>query len=90
MCKRNAGESFSNYRARRSSERAALDVYLQGRPIVIGNGTNRADIRSRLFRSKHHGSQTNRRKRGSGSAGLLRTTAPSRSLSSMAEAATAA
>lgn len=57
MCKRNEGESFTDYRARRKREAEALDVYLRGTPVVKGDGTNRAEVRALQHKSKHHGSQ---------------------------------
>jgi hypothetical protein len=54
--KRNDGELFEEYRARRKRERDALNVHLRGVPVVTGEGTNRATRRARLFESKHKGS----------------------------------
>ena len=99
MCKRNEGESFTDYRARRTRGREALDAHLRGVPIVRGNGTNRAEVRALADKSIHHGSEdkcachhvANRRKKGMlRKRRLQHTTALCRSRSPIAEAATAA
>lgn len=99
MCKRNEGESFTDYRARRAREREALDAHTRGVPIVQGNDTNRAEVRALARKSKHHGSEdkyachhvAKRRKKGMlRKCRLQHTTALCRSRSPIAEAATAA
>jgi hypothetical protein len=58
MCKRNEGESFDNYSARRKRERQALDAHLAGVVLVKGTNYNRHEERALRFKSIHHGSHS--------------------------------